>query len=141
MAQDVSPEADLLEVYTSVWNTHDGAALGALFSADADLIMGNHPRVEGREAIGGWWQTYFSQVDAGRMGKFVVVSEREIAPGVRLLNVLSKTSGSDETGTELPTRLARGTWIVVERDGAWEIAAMRGLPAEGEQRVAPGTDR
>jgi hypothetical protein len=54
-AEDVNSEFGLLEVYTSIWNTHDGDALAALFTADADIIMGNLSRIAGREAIGGWW--------------------------------------------------------------------------------------
>lgn len=129
-----------LETYTTTWNTHDGDALAALFTADADLIMGNLPRVAGREAIGAWWNMYFSRLDEGRRGKFKVVSLRDIAPGVRLVNVGSKTFGRNERGEELETRLARGTWVLVKKGETWLIAAMRGLPAEGEHRLRPGAD-
>ena len=140
-AEEGRPELDFVEVYASAWNTHDGAALAAMFTADADLIMGNRPRAVGREAIAEWWNTYFSRIAEGRRGEFEVLSEREIAPGVRLVNVGTKTFGEDEHGEELETRLARGTWVMVKREGTWLIAAMRGLPAEGDRRLAPGTDR
>lgn len=130
-----------LEAYTATWNTHDGDALAALFTADADLIMGSLPRIAGREAIGGWWNTYFSRIDEGREGEFELLSLRDIAPGVLLVNVGSKTSGANGHGEELETRLARGTWVLVKRNETWLIAAMRGLPAEGEHRLRPGEDR
>ncbi len=132
--------ASLLEAYTAIWNTHDGDALATFFTEDADLIMGSLPRIDGRDAIGDWWGDYFARIDAARHGEFEVLSLREIAPGVQLANVQSRTFG-EETRDELETRLARGTWLLVKRGDTLLIAAMRGLPAEGEHRVGPGTDR
>jgi uncharacterized protein (TIGR02246 family) len=130
-----------LEVYTATWNTHDGDALSALFAADADLIMGNLPGIDGRKAIGEWWNTYFSRIDEGRKGEFEVLSVRDISPDVRLANIGSKTFGANRRGEELETRFARGTWVLVKRNETWLIAAMRGLPAEGEHRLRPGADQ
>jgi uncharacterized protein (TIGR02246 family) len=142
LAKEGNSEFDsFLETYTAAWNTHDGNALAALFAVDADLIMGKLPRITGREAIGGWWNTYFSRIDEGRKAEFDVLSLRDIAPGVRVVNVRSKTFGIDRHGEKLETRLARGTWILVKRNETWLIAAMRGLPVEGEDRLRPGVDR
>ena len=141
-AEEGSSEFDaFLKAYTAAWNSHDGEALAAFFTADADLIMGNLPRVSGREAIGEWWRTYFFRLDEGRKGAFELLSLRDIAPEVTLANVRSKTFGVSRHGKGLETRLARGTWVVVKSHGEWQIAAMRGFPAEGEQRERPGTDR
>lgn len=141
-AEEGEPELDaFLQAYTAVWNAHDGQALAALFTADADFIMGSLPRTAGREAIGGWWNADFSRIDEGRKGEFELRSFRDIAPGVRLVNVGSTTSGVNKRGEELETRLARGTWVLVKRNETWLIAAMLGLPAEGEHRSRPGEDR
>lgn len=141
-AEEGNSEFDsFLEAYTATWNTHDGDALAALFTADADLIMGNLPRIDGRVAIGGWWNAYFSRIDESRKGEFELLSVRDIMSGVRLVNVSSKTFGTNGQGEKLETRLARGTWVLVKGDETWLIAAMRGLPAEGEHRLRPGTDR
>jgi uncharacterized protein (TIGR02246 family) len=137
---DIS-EFAFLEAYASAWNTHDGDVLAALFTTDADIMMGNLPLIVGRKAIRDWWQIYFSRIDEDRKGNFELLSTRVIAPGVKLVNILSKTSGTNVSGDQLETRLARGTWVVVKTGKTWLIAAMRGLPAEGEQRVRPGTDR
>jgi len=130
-----------LKTYTTTWNEHDGDALAALFTADADLIMGSLPSITGRQAIGGWWKMYFSKIDVARKGDFEVRSLRDLAPGVLLVNVDSKTWGTGPHGEKLQTRLARGTWVLTNSKGDWLIAAMRGLPAEGESRTRPGTDR
>lgn len=130
-----------LEAYTNTWNTHDGDSLAALFTTDADFIMGSMPRIVGRDAIGEWWRTYFSKIDEDRKGEFKLLSFRNITPDVRIVNVNSKTFGANSDGEELETRLARGLWVLVNRDETWLISAMLGLPAEGEQRLNPGVDR
>ena len=115
-AQEVNSEFDsFLEVYTATWNKHNGDALASLYTADADMIMGNLPLITGREAIGGSWNKYFSQIDQSRKGIFELISLRDITPDVRLVNISSKTFGSNKYGEELETRLARGTWILVKR--------------------------
>jgi uncharacterized protein (TIGR02246 family) len=132
---------NFLKTYTTVWNSHDGGALASLFTADADLVMGSLPMIRGRNAIGEWWNGYFSRLDADRKGQFEVQSLRELAPDVLLVNLTSKTSGVGEHGERLEVRLARGTWVLVQNKGTWQISAMRGLPAEGEGRSLPGVDR
>jgi uncharacterized protein (TIGR02246 family) len=131
----------LLEAYTTTWNTHDGEAVAAYYTSDADLIMGSLPLITGRKAIGRWWNTYFSQIAESRKGEFKLLTIRDIAPDVRIVNVCSKTYGRNKDSKELETRLARGTWVLVKRNDIWQIASMRGLPAEGEQRYRPGVDR
>lgn len=140
-AENAASDTNFLQAYAASWNTHDANALAALFTADADMIMGNLPRIAGRDAIRSWWQAYFSRIAAGRKGEFALVSDRVLAPGVRLVDVVSRTSGVAGSGEKLATRLARGTWVVVKRGETWLIAAMRGLPAEGEERLRPGRDR
>jgi uncharacterized protein (TIGR02246 family) len=130
-----------VQTYEKAWNTHDAAAVAAFFSEDADLIMGNAPRVVGRDAIRDGWARYFSRLDEARRGRLAIDSLRVVAPDVVLVNVDSTTSGHRANGEELPTRLARGTWLVARRDGRWQIEALRALPAVGEARLAPGTDR
>lgn len=130
-----------VEEYQRVWNTHDAAAVAAFFAEDADMLFGNGPIVRGRPAIRDWWDGYFARIDEGREATFTIDSVRRIAPEVILINIDSRTGGRASDGSELPVRLARGTWVVVHRDEGWRISALRGLPAEGEVRVAPGTDR
>jgi len=130
-----------VQTYEKAWNTHDAEAVAAFFSEDADLMMGNAPIVVGRDAIRDGWARYFSRIDEGRSGRMAVDSLRVLAPDVVLVNIDSTTAGRRSNGEELPTRLARGTWVVARRDGRWQIVALRALPAVGEVRLVPGTDR
>jgi uncharacterized protein (TIGR02246 family) len=139
---DVSSDLRVrVEAYEQMWNTHRASAVAAFFTEDADMIFGNGPRITGREAIQEWWDAYFARIDATRKGTFAIDSVRMIMPEVALINVASTTGGRGPAGEELPTRLARGTWVLVRHSGEWWISALRGLPAEGDIRVAPGTDR
>ena len=136
--------ADILafiDSYSRTWNTHDHRQLAVLFAEDADMVMGGVPRVEGREEIGAWWMTYFAGIDPGRRGTFELESARMIARDVWLLNVNTTTAGKGSDGEVLPTRLARGTWILTRNRDDWCIQAMRGNPAVGESRSVPGSDR
>ena len=126
-----------VETYETRWNTHDAAAVAAFFTDDADMIAGNLPIVQGRQAIQDWWGKYFAAIEPERVGTFEVASLRLITPDVALINIFSETGGSDAEGRELPTRLARGTWVLVHETDGWFIAALRAQPAEGDVRGPP----
>lgn len=130
-----------VDAYEKTWNAHEAPAVAAFFSEDADFIAGNGPRIVGRDAIEKRWRSYFSGIDDARNGTFAIESLRVITPDVVLVNISSTTAGRDPSGRELPTRLARGTWVVAHQDGEWQISAFRALPAEGEVRSGPGRDR
>ena len=129
-----------IAAYERIWNTHDGIKLAVFFTNDADMVMGNGPVISGREALGKWWSRYFAAISEKRTGRFKVDSLRLVTPDVVLANIISLTRGGSGDDETLPARHARGTWVMVKQDGEWRIAAMRGLPAEGEVRYSPGTD-
>jgi uncharacterized protein (TIGR02246 family) len=126
--------------YETAWNTHDAAAVADFFSADADFIVGNGPRIVGRDAVEEAWQGYFAGIDDARKGTFAIASLEAIGPDVIFLNINSTTAGPADSGDELPTRLARGTWVVTQYNGNWQISVFRALPAEGDIRSGPGRD-
>lgn len=126
-----------VETYETEWNTHDPAAVAAFFTLEADMIVGNLPIARGRQAIQDSWGKYFAAIEPERRGTFEIISLRLITPDVALINISSVTGGSDSTGRELPTRLARGTWVLVHEADGWLIAALRAQPAEGDVRGPP----
>ena len=140
-SEDKAGVRETVEEYERVWNTRDASAVAMFFSEDADMLFGNGPMVRGQQAIQEAWSVYFARQDEGREGTFTIESIRLIAPGVAVVNVDSRTGGRSSNGQELPTRLARGTWVVVRQAEGWLISALRGGPAEGDVRTGPGRDR
>jgi len=139
--QSMTDVRAMVRAYERAWNSHDASKVAPFFARDADMVMGNGPRISGREAIAAWWARYFSAISGNRTGSFEVETLRLLAPDVALANVNTLTAGRDQNEERLPSRRARGTWILTARDGQWLISALRGLPAEGDARVQPGRDR
>ena len=137
-AQDVDGSATIrarIEAYRNVWNTHDPSALAAFFTEDADFVMGNLPSVRGRQEIQHWWQDYFERQEPERGLTLDVGPVRFVAADVAVVNVGTTTGGRNDVGQELPARKFRGTWVLQRRNGTWLVAAMLGLPDEGDRVV------
>ena len=133
--KDSTALLDQVEKYQSVWNTHNAAALAEFFADDADFIMGNLPLINGRAAIQNWWQNYFNRQEPERRLTILVNSVRRITDDVALINVTTTTASNDTQGEKLPTRKARGTWVLHSQKGNWIIVAMRGMPTEEDQII------
>lgn len=124
--------------YNSSWNTHDSDVLAAHFNADADMIMGTGPILEGRTAINGAWREYFAAQEPERELTIELLSARSITTDVALINVRTTTGGRTDQGIELLPRKARGTWVLVHQDGQWHISSMRGMPTQQDQIIRSG---
>jgi uncharacterized protein (TIGR02246 family) len=124
--------------YTASWNTHDSNVLAAHFNADADMIMGTGPILEGRTAIMGWWREYFAAQEPERKVTIELLSTRSITTDVALINVRTTTGGRTDEGIELLPRKARGTWVLVRQNGQWHISSMRGMPTQQDRIVRSG---
>lgn len=124
-----------VEAYRDTWNTHDATALAAFFTEDADFVMGNVPAVRGREEIRHVWQDYFKQQEPERRLTLDVDPVRFVADNIAVVNVLTTTGGRNHQGLELHARKFRGTWVLQRKNGTWLIAALRGLPDEGDRVV------
>lgn len=147
MAEQTTNEPALASIrariqdYQRAWNSHDGNKVAAFYAEDADMVMGNSPRIIGRQAIAEWWTRYFAAISDKRDGAFELVAVRLYAPNVAVADVNTLTSGHAESGDALPARRARGTWVLTRSNGQWLISVIRGLPAEGDSRVQAGKDR
>ncbi len=125
---DLAPLQEYVEAYDKAWDTHNPTALAAFFSEDSDMVFGSAPGVHGQKAIEAWWRTYFDAQEPDRLISIRLTSARHLTPLVAVVNVETTTGG----GT-LPARDTRGTWLLRQQDGQWQIAAMRGLPTESDQ--------
>lgn len=123
-----------VEKYQNVWNTRDLTALAEFFTEDADFLMGTQPLIRGRDAIRNSWKNYFNRQEPERRATFIVNSIKMITSDVALVNITSITGGKYIQGAKLPTRKARGTWVLHRQNSDWLITAMRGMPTE-EDRI------
>jgi len=124
--------------YIASWNTHDSNALSGYFTADADMIMGNGPILEGRRAISDWWRNYFAVQEPERKLMIEVLSTKSIRADVALLNIRTTTGGRTVQDPELTPRKARGTWVLVRQDGEWLISVIRGMPTQQDRIIRSG---
>lgn len=131
---DSTTEAALrtaVDRYTETLNSREAGRLTALFADDADLIMGNQPKIVGRDAIQRWWSAYFERADVGVLGRFVVDDLRLVGSDAAVINV---TAMAETVSESTATPLARGTWMMSRRDDVWFVAAMRAQPLAGSTR-------
>ncbi|MGD8279260.1 MAG: SgcJ/EcaC family oxidoreductase [Gemmatimonadota bacterium] len=134
-AADSASVRTYIEAYRDTWDTHDASAVSALFTEDADMVMGNVPVVHGRQAIRDYWQDYFAMQEPGRHLTLDVIPARFIARDVAIVTVGTTTGGHDPEGRELHARRFRGTWLLQRQGGDWLIAGMRAFPLEEDSVV------
>jgi uncharacterized protein (TIGR02246 family) len=138
MSQTTKDSTELnkyVQAYQQTFNTRDASVLSTFFTEDADVVVGNLLEAKGRQAVEKWWNSYFAKQERGRRGTFTVSSLRKITDDVALINLLSVTGGRDTLGTELRTRIARGTWVVHRLNGDWFIISLFMMPAETDSVV------
>jgi uncharacterized protein (TIGR02246 family) len=124
---------DFVAAYENAYNSNDPSALSGFYTRDADIIVRNLPATRGWQAIQDWWRAYFT----GREPRatFPIDAVRLITPDVALIDVLAASPPQNAKGEEMPARQARGTWVVVSREGRWLITALRVLPGEQDRIV------
>jgi ketosteroid isomerase-like protein len=105
---------ELADRWTSAYNKHDRAALGAVYADGARLMMHGSPTIAGRQAIEEFWAGDFQDSDPLtllRVTHSVTGSDMLLVHGD--YEVISRTDGSELGGgrfAHLWTRSDRGEW-------------------------------
>ena len=126
-AADAAAIQAVFDRLTAAWNRGDGAAYGALFTADADYIdvTGTHTR--GGDAIGRAHQFLFD----GPLKGSTLAGVEAVADGAQFLApdvaLVIGGGGSRLAGQAAapPDRQSANTTVLVKRDGAWRIRAFQ----------------
>ena len=105
-------------------NNRDAAALVALFTPDGDEILGDGPRLVGREAMRQAQEARQAQRSPTMRFTLEVTGIRFLGQDIAIVETTARFS-------EGPIRANRGTWVSVRQGGKWLIAALRVYPAEG----------
>jgi uncharacterized protein (TIGR02246 family) len=124
-ASDDSQFRPLLAAFLDGWNKHDPHAFAAIFATDAVVTTVGGNRVEGREAL----ETYMRPSFTGPMFKDSVYSAeiktaRQIGPDIAVLDLDWEMTGArNRDGAPRPHRKGTLNWVVVKKDGHWEITS------------------
>ena len=115
----------LLDSFRSTWNKHNAHAFAEIFSEDAVITTAGGTRLEGREAIEKYLQPSFvgpGFKDSTYSAEIALV--RLIAPAIAILDLDWELTGARaRDGTTRGPRKGTFNWVVVRKDGRWEIAS------------------
>ncbi len=104
-------------------NNRYAAAVVALFTPDGDEILGDGPRLVGREAIRQAQEARQAQRSPTMRFTLEVTGIRFLGQDIAIVETTARFS-------EGPISANRGTWVSVRQGGKWLIAALRVYPAE-----------
>ena len=110
------------KAYESAMNKRDATAVGALYTQNADLVIGDGPRLRGRDAIRDATDKELQTWPKGRQFKLQVTGSRMLTPDIGVVETTA-------TFSEGPVRSNRGTAIIVRENGKWLISSLRVYPA------------
>jgi len=114
------------------WNTHDGKAFAAPFATDADYIVVNGMKLQGREAIEQGHKGIFSTIYKDSHNSGTVKSVRFLRPDVAVVH--TEWNLEYHAGGESKKAQAMSTMIMTKEGGSWSIAAFQNTPIQPEGR-------
>jgi uncharacterized protein (TIGR02246 family) len=124
-AADETAVRTLVEAYSAARDKGDGAALTALFTADADQLVSSGEWRRGRDAVVKGSLASSQQTQGTRT--FTVETVRMVAANVAFADSRYEIAQTDGT-----TRRMWASWLVVKDGSTWKIAAIRNmLPTAG----------
>ena len=123
-----------VDAYEDAFNSHDPSAVSAFFRNDADIIVRNSPRIQGKQAIQNWWHAYFSKPRPYR-ALFIIDDIRTINDDVAQVNFTVTGAISGTENEPQPLRQTRAMWVLVREAGQWRIAAVRVLPSKDDRVI------
>ena len=119
--QDDAAVREVVRRYVNAREARDPAAIGALFTADADQLVSSGEWRRGREAL--VKGTLASSASTGGTRAIVVETVRLLGPEVAIADGRYEISG-------LAGGAVRRMWssfVMVKQDGAWRISAIRNM--------------
>lgn len=114
------------------WNAHDGKAFAAPFAADADYVIVNGLRINGKEAIEKGHTQIFTTIYKESRNIATVKSIRFLRPDVALVHV--EWNLEFRVGGETKKARAMNSMVMMKDGGKWSIAAFHNTPIQAESR-------
>lgn len=132
-ARETSPEAVQAAVaavparIVAAWAAQDADAFADVFTEQGSMILPGVLQV-GRDAVRAFMTRAFAGPYRGTRVTGTPVALQLTGPGTAVVVTRGGVLHGDET--EVPAeRAIHATWVVVERDGQWQLAAYQNSPA------------
>lgn len=112
------------------WNAHDGKAFASPFAPDANYVVVNGMKIDGREAIEKGHTAIFSSIYKDSHNVATVKSIRFLRPDVAVVHVewnLEVSKGGEKAQ-------AMNTMVMTKEGGKWSIAAFHNTPVRAQGR-------
>ncbi len=108
----------------AAWNSADGAAFGAVYSADASFVTIHGAHLVGANAIAAGHAGIFGSIYAGSVNRMELVRADEVADGVVV--AVSHNTLECPTGPLVGVHRATSTSVLTRTDrdaGPWQVVA------------------
>lgn len=125
---DAAAVAALPERIVAAWADHDAEAFANVFTEDGSLIL---PGIyqKGRDAIRGFIGEAFAGQYRGTRVTGQPIDLRFLGPDAALLITQGGVLAPGETEVA-DERAIRASWLAVNRDGQWQLAAYQNSPRD-----------
>lgn len=114
------------------WNAHDGKAFAAPFAPNADYVVVNGTKIEGRDAIEKGHAAIFATVYRESHNVGTIRSIRFLRPDVAVVHV--EWNLEFQAGGQPQKAQAMNTMVMTKDGGQWSIAAFQNTPIQAERR-------
>lgn len=112
------------------WADQDAEAFASLFTEDGTMILPGQLQ-KGRENIRAFMSAAFAGPYQGTQVVGHPVDVRFLSPDAGLLLTEGGVRPAGEAEVP-PDRMVRGSWLVVKRDGRWQLAAYQNTPRDSQ---------
>lgn len=114
------------------WNAHDAKAFAAPFAANADYVIVNGMKIEGREAIENGHVGIFATIYKDSRNVATIRSVRFLRPDVAVVHV--EWNLEFQAGGQPQKAQAMNTMVMTKEGGHWSIAAFQNTPIQTQPR-------
>ncbi|MFK0252773.1 SgcJ/EcaC family oxidoreductase [Streptomyces sp. NPDC090445] len=125
--KDLAAIAEVPERMMAAWAAQDAAAVAALFTEDATMILPGDVYKKGRAEVEGFMAFGYAGPFKGTRVFGAPKDLRFVGADTAVLITQGGVLAPGET-TVAPEREIRATWVLAKQDGQWFIAAYQNSP-------------